>query len=124
MSASIVGAKLTRQIATSTGLDIVRAWGHGGYRFAFVTSDHRHGTWNKKTGEWQWDETPSHYTSCSELFPGHDGTCRDHDQRWAPIQGGHCIACGRQYPSPPGRDLDESAAATWLAANQPAGNGR
>jgi hypothetical protein len=39
--------------------------------FDFVTPDHRHGWWDKKTGEWGWlDENYwGHYTSCHELFP-------------------------------------------------------
>lgn len=70
MSAQVLSPRSTRRIARSTGLDIVRAWSHGGYIMTFVTADHQHGMWDKKTGEWEWDDDPTfHYSSCSELFP-------------------------------------------------------
>ncbi|MGW2533510.1 hypothetical protein ACWCTD_03370 [Streptomyces sp. NPDC001499] len=69
MSAQVLNPASTRRIARSTGLDIARAWSHGGYTMAFVTADHRHGLWDKKTGEWEFEQDPAHYTSCSELFP-------------------------------------------------------
>lgn len=71
MSAQRLSPRSTRRIERSTGLEIVRAWGHGGNVFNFVTPDHRHGSWNKKTGEWQYTdpERVLHYTSCHELFP-------------------------------------------------------
>lgn len=70
MSAQVLNDRSTRRIARSTGLDIVRAWSHGGYTMAFVTADHRHGSWDKKTGEWEWETDRTwHYTSCRELFP-------------------------------------------------------
>jgi hypothetical protein len=70
LSAQRLNARSTRRIAASTGLEIVRAWGHGGYTHAFVTVDHRHGWWDKKTGQWAYEDDPMHYTSCAELFPG------------------------------------------------------
>lgn len=70
MGSQILSPRSTRRIARSTGLDVVRAWGHGGYTFGFVTPDHRHGWWDKKTEEWGFDEgKPLHYTSCRMLFP-------------------------------------------------------
>lgn len=72
MSAQRLSARSTRRIARSTGLDVVRAWAHGGYTMAFVTADHRHGYWHKTTGEWRFaadDEALAHYVSCRELFP-------------------------------------------------------
>jgi hypothetical protein len=70
MSAQILNARSTRRIARSTGLDIIRAWGHGGYTMAFVTADHRHGLWDKKTGNWQYSAGQTvHYSSCDDLFP-------------------------------------------------------
>lgn len=70
MSAQVLNARSTRRIARSTGLDIVRAWSWGGYTMAFVTADHRHGWWDKKTGEWEWETGQIfHYSSCRELFP-------------------------------------------------------
>ena len=71
MSAQVLNARSTRRIARSTGLNIVHAWGHGGYVMGFVTADHRHGSWDKKTGNWQYDTGRIwHYGSCDELFPG------------------------------------------------------
>ena len=71
MSAQRLSDKSRRRIERSTGLSIVRAWSHGGWghRIAFVTDDHRHGTWHKSTGEVQWDTRVLHYTSCHEMFP-------------------------------------------------------
>ena len=68
MSAQILSPRSTRRISESTGQEVVRAWSHGGYTMAFVTADHRHGWWDKKTGEWGWDDDPVHYSSCAELF--------------------------------------------------------
>lgn len=70
MSAQRLSDRSRRRIERSTGLTILRAWGHGGYVFAFVTDDHRHGFWDMKTGDWEWQEPPTHYTSCEELFDG------------------------------------------------------
>ncbi|USH45322.1 hypothetical protein SEA_RUTHIEJR_44 [Mycobacterium phage Ruthiejr] len=69
MSAQRLSDRSRRRIERSTGLAIVRAWAHGGYVFDFVTVDHRHGSWDKRTGEWQLDDDPTHYSSCRELFP-------------------------------------------------------
>lgn len=72
MTASVLNPRSTRRIARSTGLDIVQAWSHGGYTMGFVTTDHRHGWWNKKTGDWGWNTGDvMHYTSCAEMFPHH-----------------------------------------------------
>ena len=69
MSAQRLGEKGTRRIERATGVDILRAWANGGYVLSFVATAHRHGWFDKKTGEWGWDEKPSHYVSCAELFP-------------------------------------------------------
>jgi hypothetical protein len=70
VSAQRLSARSVRRIERGTGLAIRRAWAHGGYVFAFVTTDHRHGWWDKKTGEWGWDASPlAHYSSCDEMFP-------------------------------------------------------
>lgn len=70
MGCSVLNPRSTRRIAASTGQLIVRAWSHGGYIMGFVTEEHQHGWWDKKTGEWGWHamDTPC-YTSCSDLFP-------------------------------------------------------
>lgn len=68
MGARPLGAKLTRRIARETGQDVERAVGYGGYTFEFRTTDHRHGWWDKKTGEWGWDDDPMHWASCPH-FP-------------------------------------------------------
>ena len=73
MSAQRLSAKSIRRIERSTPQAIRRAWGHGGYEMGFVTPDHRHGWWDKKTGNWYWDDNPIHYTSCRELFDGGPG---------------------------------------------------
>jgi hypothetical protein len=69
MSAQRLSDKSIRRIERSTGLPVVRAWAHGGYVFNFVTADHRHGAWDKKTGRWEFHDNPMHYTSCAEMFP-------------------------------------------------------
>lgn len=69
MSSQRLNARSIRRIERVTGLEILRAWSHGGYIFDFVTPDHRHGWIDKKSGEWGW-EPPGrlvHYTSCSEF---------------------------------------------------------
>jgi hypothetical protein len=78
MGSQRLSPRSTRRIARSTGLDIVRAWAHGGYVFDFVIADpsapdgHRHGVWDSKTGEWELLPPDSarigHYTTCRELF--------------------------------------------------------
>lgn len=68
MSVQRLNDRSRRRIERSTGLDIRRAWANGGYTFMFVTADHRHGFWDKKTGEWDWDDEQVHFTSCRELF--------------------------------------------------------
>ncbi|APD19175.1 hypothetical protein SEA_MITTI_43 [Mycobacterium phage Mitti] len=76
MSAQRLSDRSRRRIERSTGLAIVRAWAHGGYVFDFVTVDHQHGSWDKRTGEWQLDDDPTHYSSCAELFS--ESNCVDH----------------------------------------------
>lgn len=68
MSAQQLNAKSVRRIARATGLPVIGGWSHGGYNLGFVTEDHRHGVFDKKTGEWWWEEPVSHYTSCHERF--------------------------------------------------------
>jgi hypothetical protein len=73
MSAQRLSERSIRRIATATGLPIARAWSHGGYTMSFFTLEpavpdgHRHGWFDKKTGEWGWDDGGPHYTSCSDL---------------------------------------------------------
>lgn len=75
MGSQRLSPRSTRRIARSTGLDVVRAWAHGGYWFDFVIADpgrpdgHRHGEWNKTSGEWRMLLEPVHYDTCRELFP-------------------------------------------------------
>ncbi len=74
MSAQNLSPRSVRRIARSTGIsDIVHGWAHGGYVFAFVTASHRHGYWDKRTGEWDWEDDPSagHYSTCGERWPGY-----------------------------------------------------
>jgi hypothetical protein len=78
MSAQRLSDKSRRRIERATGLDIVRAWGHGGYTFDFVIAAdnddrHSHGWFDRKTGEWgiyEDSEYLGHYDTCfTELFP-------------------------------------------------------
>lgn len=73
MGTQRLNPKSTRRIARSTGLDVVRAWGHGGYVMSFVTADHKHGAWDKKTGRWELEDDDHgqvmHFSTCRELFP-------------------------------------------------------
>lgn len=66
MSAQRLSARSVRRIARATGLDVLHAWSHGGYVMAFVTRDHRHGYFDKKTGDWEFDPDARCYTSCRE----------------------------------------------------------
>lgn len=81
MSAQRLNAKSVRRIERTTGLSILRGWAHGGYVFAFVTEDHRHGFWRKKDQTWGWDAEPTHYSSCDEMFPDWDGEAEFQAQR-------------------------------------------
>jgi hypothetical protein len=79
MSAQRLSDKSTRRIARATGLDVVRAWSHGGYVFDFVVGAdnrdrHSHGWFDKKTGTWDLyvgdSDNRIHYDTCfTELFP-------------------------------------------------------
>lgn len=68
MSAQVLSPKSVARIERATGLtgEIRRGWANGGYVLSFVTHDHRHGLFDKKTGQWCWEEDPIHYTSCRE----------------------------------------------------------
>lgn len=72
MSAQRLSARSIRRIERAIGEPVLRAWAHGGYTFDFVTPDHRHGWWSKKTGEfgWDWADEFMHYTTCWETWPG------------------------------------------------------
>lgn len=69
--------KKTRHIAQSTGLDVIQAYGAASYTFPFVTTDHRHGLWDKKTGDWWWEDPTNdrrqpagpHFPGCHRRFP-------------------------------------------------------
>ena len=78
MSAQRLSEKSTRRLSRATGLEVVRAWAHGGYTFDFVVAaddvpeGHRHGWFDKKTGDWELEEPGSrdiHYNTCREMFP-------------------------------------------------------
>jgi hypothetical protein len=71
----VLNARSLRRIERSIGEPVLRGWGHGGYVMGFVTPDHRHGWWDKKTGEFNWvrDDEVVHYTSCDLNWPGFDG---------------------------------------------------
>lgn len=70
MSAQRLGAKKLRKIQGAVGdaAVVLRGWSHGGYDFAFVTTDHHHGYYSLRTGAVEWsDERNPHYSSCPEL---------------------------------------------------------
>ena len=71
MSAQTLNARSVRRIERSIGEPVLRGWGHGGYVMGFVTPDHRHGWWDKKTGEVEWagHDQVIHYTSCWTTWP-------------------------------------------------------
>jgi hypothetical protein len=57
------------RVSRETGLDLVRAVAHGGTHWlSIVTSDHRHGSYDRRTGRIEWDDQPVHFTSCSQIF--------------------------------------------------------
>jgi hypothetical protein len=69
VSAQNLSARSVRRIERSIGEPVLRGWGHGGYVMGFVTPDHRHGWWDKKTGEVEWSANPMHYSSCWTTWP-------------------------------------------------------
>ena len=78
MSAQRLSEKKTRWLSAQIGIQVVRAWAHGGYTYDFVVADpnparHVHGWYDLKTGEWglqPWTERGTHYDTCfTELFP-------------------------------------------------------
>lgn len=104
MSAQRLSAKSVRRIERDTGLVITRGWAHGGYTFDFVVHDvehpdrHRHGWWNKKSGEWgieadggRYGHGVLHYTTCAELFP--ELCCDRHNRACEPPSELCCQAC-------------------------------
>lgn len=104
MGAGILSPRSTRRIARATGLDVVRAWGHGGYVHGFVTADHRHGSYSLRDGAWEWDQEPvTHYSSCSDVFPG---------WRTGPAGGGYCRTCAKPVPG----DGHRPECVGWIAA--------
>jgi hypothetical protein len=70
MGAQRLNDKSRRRIERSTGLTIWRAFSFENTMRVFITTDHRHGWWNRLTEEWGWIEKPTHFTSCHEQFPG------------------------------------------------------
>lgn len=77
MSAQRLGERRRRRLERNTGLEIVRAWAHGGYIYDFVVAapehpgGHVHGWYDSKTKQWELG-TPghtTHYDTCPELFP-------------------------------------------------------
>lgn len=70
MSAQRLSDRSRRRIERVVGVPVVRAWAHGGTTMSFVTDDHRHGHCDKATPDVvTWEQGPTHYTSCRELFP-------------------------------------------------------
>jgi hypothetical protein len=72
VSAQRLNARSIRRIERAAGCDVLRAWSHGGYVFPFVTPDHWHGVYDKKTGDVEWfaeGERVWCYSTCRELPP-------------------------------------------------------
>jgi hypothetical protein len=69
VSSQRLSPRTIRRIGRATGLgnQIVRGWAHGGYIHDFVTTTHRHGWFDLRTGGWGWVEDPICYTSCRAL---------------------------------------------------------
>jgi hypothetical protein len=70
MGAQRLGSRRLRQIERLIGEPVLRGWSHGGYTLGFVTPDHRHGWWDKKSDAWGWydvDDRFVHYSSCKEF---------------------------------------------------------
>jgi hypothetical protein len=74
MSAAPLSPRYVRRIERVVGEPVLRAWGHGTYVMGFVTPDHRHGWWDKKTGTFGWIEDPMHYSSCLTAWPKEEAT--------------------------------------------------
>jgi len=70
MSAQVLSPRTVRRVERRTGLNIVRAWAHGGYTYEFVTAAHVHGVYDLRTGTYEYIPTRNviHYTSCTRLF--------------------------------------------------------
>jgi hypothetical protein len=65
MSAQRLNARNIRKITATTGLPVIRAWGHGGYTHDFVTAGHLHGWYNLKSGDWGIQTyRVAHYDTC------------------------------------------------------------
>ena len=69
MSAQQLSPRSIRRIERATGLKLRMAWSHGGYTMGFATEDHRHGWYDKKSGEWGFEEPTVHYSSCFRFWP-------------------------------------------------------
>jgi hypothetical protein len=70
MSAQRLSARSIRRIERSIGEPVLRAWSHGGYWMAFVTPDHRHGSWHRRTTNVAWHgDGVRHYETCRETWP-------------------------------------------------------
>lgn len=93
MGARPCGVKLIRRCERDVGAYVLRVNGWGSNVFAFVTDDHRHGRWDRRTGDVAWDSNPMHWWSCSVLF-GPDAVDRslwglvDGDGRWRAVEWG------------------------------------
>lgn len=69
MSLQRLGDKALRRIERTIGEPVLRGWANGGSVFGFVTPDHRHGWWTKRTEEWGWEATGGCVSSCWETWP-------------------------------------------------------
>jgi len=75
MSAQRLNARSIRRIERDVNkdrknlVDIVMAWSHGGYVMNFVTSEHIHGAWDKKTGLYELDPNRQDRFWCYSTCP-------------------------------------------------------
>lgn len=96
------GVKMIRRCEQAVGAYVLRVNGNGGHVFGFVTDEHRHGTWNQRTGEVSFTPDPLviHWLSCRCLF-GPDAIDRslwgliDSDGTWRAVDWGK----GRPLPT-------------------------
>jgi hypothetical protein len=70
MSAFMLSARSIRRVSRSVGFPVHAAWSHGDSWLAFVTPEHRHGLWHRRSGEYRWIATEIHYRDCPKSWDG------------------------------------------------------
>lgn len=82
-------SKMIRRAESVTGQDIVRLVVARDNFLWFITRDHRHGWWDRPSGNWCFDESQGHFSSCNIIFPipqeGHPWGEIDKMGRWRAV---------------------------------------